>query len=133
MSWFGGKRREPSAPDPAGPAVSETLDQYHPRASLSAGDRTLAQPGKVLASCGSCPPGRGRRPIAQGWFIWRSIGYPILIGTSLVPMPERTHAVPPFGAIEIAFALVTSSRGSGLLVTRLIGMTFSLTPRESIT
>ncbi len=60
-------------------------------------------------------------------------GYPILIGTSLVPLPEWTHAVPPFGAIAIAFALLTLSRGSGLLVTRLIGVTLSLASRESIT
>jgi hypothetical protein len=60
-------------------------------------------------------------------------GYPILIGTSLVPLPDRTQAVCPFGAIAIAFALLTLSRGSGLLVTKLIGVTLSLAPRESIT
>src|ERR1700722_10208239 len=59
--------------------------------------------------------------------------YLILIGTSMVLMPEWTHAVPPFGAITIALALVTLSRGSGLLVSRLIGMTLSLVPRLSIT
>lgn len=53
MKWFGGRRREPGEPDPgsqAEEAVSELLDRYHPRASISDGDQMLIEPGKVLAN-----------------------------------------------------------------------------------
>jgi hypothetical protein len=53
MSWFGRRRRKPREPDPgqqAQQAVSELLDRYHSRASISDGDRMLIAPGKVLAS-----------------------------------------------------------------------------------
>ena len=53
MSWLGRKRRVRGAPGPAGQAqqaVSEMLDPYHQRASVSDGDRMLIEPGKVLAN-----------------------------------------------------------------------------------
>jgi hypothetical protein len=53
MTWFGGIRRKPRAPEPGQPvqqAVNEMLDRYHPRASVSDGDRMLIQPGKVLTN-----------------------------------------------------------------------------------
>ncbi|MEP7024619.1 MAG: hypothetical protein ABJB47_12630 [Actinomycetota bacterium] len=50
MSGFGRKRRKPGEPDPDPrvQAVSELLDRYHSRASISEGDRVIIEPGKVL-------------------------------------------------------------------------------------
>jgi hypothetical protein len=51
VKWFGRRHREPGEPDPeAEQAVSELLDRYHPRASISDGGRMLIEPGKVLAN-----------------------------------------------------------------------------------
>ncbi|PZS37579.1 MAG: hypothetical protein DLM62_18435 [Pseudonocardiales bacterium] len=53
MKWFGRRHREPGEPGPdpeTEQAVSELLDQYHPRASISDGGQMLIEPGKVLAN-----------------------------------------------------------------------------------
>jgi hypothetical protein len=53
LSWSGRRRRVRGAPGPAGQAqqaVREMLDPYDQRASVSDGDRTLIEPGKVLAN-----------------------------------------------------------------------------------
>jgi hypothetical protein len=50
MTWFV-RSSGPEEPDPdeqAQQAVSELLDQHHPRASLSEGDRMVMVPGKAL-------------------------------------------------------------------------------------
>jgi len=47
MKWFRSKNREPGEPDPD-QAVTELLDQYHSRASVTDGDQLLIGPGKVL-------------------------------------------------------------------------------------
>jgi hypothetical protein len=50
MAWFG-RSSGPEEPDPdeqAQQAVSELLDQRHPRASMSDGDRMVMVPGKAL-------------------------------------------------------------------------------------
>lgn len=51
MSWFGRKSNglgEPSPDERQWQAVSEFVDQYHPRASINDGDRMLINAGKVL-------------------------------------------------------------------------------------
>lgn len=51
MKWFGRRHREPREPDPqTEQAVSELLDRYHPRASISDGGEMLIEPGKVMAN-----------------------------------------------------------------------------------
>jgi hypothetical protein len=44
------RHRTPADPGPGGQAVSELLNRYHPRASISDGDRLIIEPGKVLAN-----------------------------------------------------------------------------------
>lgn len=51
MNWFGRRPGKPGEPDPdeqAQQEVSEFLDWYHPRASMSDGDRMVIEPSKVL-------------------------------------------------------------------------------------
>ena len=53
MSRLGRRGHDRGAPGPGGPAqqaVSEMLNPYHQRASISDGDRMLVEPGKVLAN-----------------------------------------------------------------------------------
>lgn len=53
MKWFDTRPGTPGEPDPdeqAQQALSELLEQYHPRASISDGDQLIMVPGKVLAN-----------------------------------------------------------------------------------
>ena len=47
MDGFG-RRHGNADPDPQAQAASELLDRYHPRASMSDGDRMVVEPLKVL-------------------------------------------------------------------------------------